>query len=240
MEADRISAFQGIPQSDLDAVALVATDHEGLDVVALNTVGDSPRIVLVLFVLPRFGILGLFRPHLFDILGQDVHVAGIEIEPLVQRDLDVDGRDVILPHWGGRGTAATGHRDWFDTWLRCQQVTLAIVLVHRGHAIEQAGIGALSGFDLPGHLLHEPIVLQLDQCRAIGTARYRIFHDRLAFELLRPRLVRVVDHPHGGMAHPMALMGARVSRKHRGRNNKTDGENQRVDDEGRREHVTEV
>ena len=112
--------------------------------------------------------------------------------------------------------------------------------MHRGHAVEQAGVGDLSSFHLPGHLFHEPVVLQLDQCRAIGTARYRIFHDRLAFELLRPWLVRVVDHPHGGMAHPVALMGVRVSSEHRGRNDKTDNENQRVDDEGRRKHVTEV
>src|SRR5207253_9772730 len=180
-------------------------DHAGLDVVALTTVGDSTRIVLVLFVLTRLGVLGLFRPNFLEVFGQDIHVAWIKIEPLVQRDLDVDGGDVILPHWGGRGTAATGHRDRFDTWLRCQQVTLAIVLVHRGHAVEQAGVGDLSSFHLPGHLFHEPVVLQLDQCRAIGTARYRIFHDRLAFELLRPWLVRVVDHPYGGMAHPVAL-----------------------------------
>src|SRR2546426_10249613 len=126
MKADRVSAFQGIPQSDLDAVALVATDHEGLDVVALNTVGDSPRIVLVLFVLTRLGVLGLFCPHFLDVFGQDVHVAGIEIEPLVQRDLDIDGGDIILPHWGGRGASATGRRYWFNPWLRCQQVTLAI------------------------------------------------------------------------------------------------------------------
>src|SRR2546422_7699080 len=177
MKADCISAFQGIPQSDLDAVTLVATDHEGLDVVSLNTVGDSPRIVLVLLVLTRLGVLGLFRPHLFDILGQDVHVAWIEIEPLVQRDLDIDGGDIILPHWGGRGASATGRRYWFNTWLRCQQVTLAIVLVHRGHAVDQARVRRLS--DLSGHLFHEPVVLQLDQGRAIGTARYRIFYNRL-------------------------------------------------------------
>src|SRR2546428_9566978 len=213
MKADRVSAFQGIPQSDLDAVALVATDHEGLDVVALNTVGDSPRVVLVLFVLTRLGVLGLFCSDLFNVLRQDVHIPGVEIEPLVQRDLDVDGGDVILPHWGSRGTSATGRRYWFNTWLRCQQVTLAIVLVHRGHAVEQAGVGDQSSFRLPGHLLHEPVVLQLDQCRAIGTARYRIFHNRLAFELLRPWLVTIVDHPHRGMgsvAGPMPLMPLKV------------------------------
>jgi hypothetical protein len=42
------------------------------------------------------------------------------------------------------------------------------------------------------------------------------------------------------MAHPVALMGVSVSSEHRGRNDKTDSENQRVDDEGRRKHVTEV
>src|SRR2546427_6199408 len=210
MKADRVSAFQGIPQSNLYTVPLVSTEEEGLNIIALYSIRHGSRVVLVLFVLTRLGVLGLFCSDLFNVLRQDVHIPGVEIEPLVQRDLDVDGGDVILPHWGGRGTSATGRRYWFNTWLRCQQVTLAIVLVHRGHAVEQAGVGDQSRFHLPGLLFNEPAVLQLDQCRAIGRARYRIFHDRLAVELLRPWLVRVVDHPYGGMAHPVALMGVRV------------------------------
>src|SRR3989442_14225168 len=53
MEADRVSAFQGIPQSDLDTVTLVATDHGGLYVDALNAVRDSPTIGLFLLVISR-------------------------------------------------------------------------------------------------------------------------------------------------------------------------------------------
>src|SRR5207245_11690598 len=91
MKADRVSAFQGIPQSDLDAVALDATDHVGLDVVALNTVGDSPRIVLVLFVLTRLGVLCLFFSHLVNVLRHDAPIPGVESERLVQRPFDGNG-----------------------------------------------------------------------------------------------------------------------------------------------------
>src|SRR2546426_10163342 len=51
VEADGLAALQLVPQGDPHAIALVSTDDEGLDVIALDAVGHSTRIILVLLVL---------------------------------------------------------------------------------------------------------------------------------------------------------------------------------------------
>jgi hypothetical protein len=73
---------------DLDAIALVAAKDEGLNPLILQPVHHCARVVP--FHVARLFILRFFRAHLVDILRQHVHIAGIKIEPHIQRDLDVD------------------------------------------------------------------------------------------------------------------------------------------------------
>ena len=82
--------------------------------------------------------------------------------------------------------------------------------MHRRHAVEHAGVGRLADLHLSCHLFHQPIVLHLHKRGAIRPPGHRIFHDRLAFELLGPRLVGIVHHAHRGMVHLMALMLLRI------------------------------
>ena len=111
MQAHGLAALQGVPQDDLHAVTLIAPDHQRLDVVSLDAVGHRSRIELILLVLPPGLVLGLFRADFFKILREDVHVAGIKIEPLIQADFHIDGRNVVLldRRRGGATTARCRH-----------------------------------------------------------------------------------------------------------------------------------
>ena len=89
VQADVLAAFQLVLQRHLYAVALVPADHQRLDPLTLETVRHRAGVMPFLLA-PRL-VLGLLFADLVYILGQHVHVTGIEIQPLVDRDLDVDG-----------------------------------------------------------------------------------------------------------------------------------------------------
>ena len=93
--------LQLVTQRDLDAIALVAPDGKRLDDVALQARRNGSWIELILFVLTSGFVPSLFRAGLLDVFGQDVHVAGIVIQPPIQGDLDGDHRDVIRLHRRG-------------------------------------------------------------------------------------------------------------------------------------------
>ena len=85
-----------IPQRHLDAIALVGTEHQRLNRIALVSGRHRTRIESVFF--PRFFVLGFLGANLVDLPGMDVHIPGIEVEPPVQTDFDVDHRNVVLLH----------------------------------------------------------------------------------------------------------------------------------------------
>ncbi len=93
-EQAAVFRFHLVPERHLDAIALIGPDHQRLNHVALQSGGDGARIIAVLIAGGL--VLGLFRTGLLHVLRQDVHVAGIVVEPAVQRDFDVDHRNVVL------------------------------------------------------------------------------------------------------------------------------------------------
>ena len=207
MQAHRLAPLQRVSQRDPHAIPLIAPDHQRLDVITLNTIGDGAGIVLVLLVFASRLVLGLFGTDLFKVLREGVHVAGVEVEPLVQRDLDVDGGDIVFLDRRGGGASAARDSHRLRIRLRGQKKTLPIVLMHRGHAVEHAGIARLPDLHLACHLFHEPVMLHLNQRGPGGAARHGVLHDGLAFELLRPRLIRVIHHAHRGMVAFLSFMG---------------------------------
>ncbi len=186
VKAHVFPAFQLVAELDLDAIALVGADGQRLDPLGLQTGDDGSRIEA--FFVSGLFVLGLFRTNLLEVLVQHVHVAGIKIEPLVQRDLDVDRGHVVLFHRGSRrALAAARHRHRFDTRIRHEQHVLSArtILVHHGLSVVHAGVDTLH-LRIMGHVLHDALVLLLDHCRTIGLTGHRIFNDRLPLELFRP------------------------------------------------------
>ncbi len=112
VQAHILAAFKLVLQGKLHAVPLVRADDQRLNPLVLEPVADRAGIISLL--LARRFVLGLFLTGLFQILGQHVHVAGIEVQPLVDRDLDIDGRDVVLPDRRAGGTPAALHGDRLD------------------------------------------------------------------------------------------------------------------------------
>ncbi len=182
-------AFHLIAQGHLDAIALVGADRQRLDHVALESGRHGPGIEP--FLVPRRLVLGLFRPDLVEVLGQDVHVARVVIEPPVQRDLDVDHRDVIVLGRRVGRTLAARQRHRLALGVRHEEeagAVLSHVLVHHGHAVEGAGglLGLRVGLRLLLDLLHQAVMLELHALRATRPAFDRLLDDGLALELLRP------------------------------------------------------
>src|SRR5688572_3389662 len=186
MKADLFATVQLVAELDLEAVALVTTNHKRLNPLRLDTGNHGTRIVT--FFVACF-LIGVFlRTNLVDILIQDIHVARIKIEPLVERDLDIDRGDVVLLHRCCGGTlTATGHGDGLDTRVGDEQHILpaGTVLMHHGRGVVHTGVDALH-LRILGHMLHDALMLLLDHCGTLAVAGHRILDDRLPFELLSP------------------------------------------------------
>ena len=187
MKADVFATFQLVAQLDLDAIPLVAANRQRLNPLGLHTGNHRARIKA--FLVARFPILRFFRPNLVEIFIQRVHVAGIKIEPLVQRDLDVDRRHVVLlDRRRGRALPASRQCHWLHSWVGHQQeiLTACPILVHHGLGIEHTRIDLLR-LRIMSQMLHDPLVLLLNHRRALRLSGHRIFDNRLPLQLLRPR-----------------------------------------------------
>ena len=186
VQADLLAEFQRVPQRDFHAIALVAANHQGLDPLVLDAVLHAAGIMMAFF-LPGRRVLRFFFANVGNVFGQGVHVAGIEIQPLIQGNLHVDGGHVILPHRRGVGAQAALHRNRFDVGIGGQQAVgrPGPVLVHHRHGIEGARCIALM-LRVFLHLPHQTLMLQLDQRRALGASFHRVFRDGLAFEPFSP------------------------------------------------------
>ena len=185
VETHVFTEFQLVPQRNFHAIALVAANHQGLDVLTLDPVLDATGIMVSLF-FTRFRVLGFLFPDVLDILRQHVHIAGIVIQPLIQGDFHVDGGNIILLHRSRRRAFSSArHRDRFDVAIGSQQVVAfsGTVLMHRGHGVV-ATRGGFSHFFL--HLLHQPLMLLFNECGAFGSPLLGIFDDGLPFEAFSP------------------------------------------------------
>ncbi len=197
VQADVLAAFQLVGQLDLDAIALVGADGQRLNPLGLHAGNDGAGIEALL--VAGFLVLGFLRAHLVEVLVQHIHVAGIVIEPLIQRDLDVDRGHVVLLDRRGRGAlAAARHRHRFDAGIGHEQHVLpaGAVLVHHRLSVVHPGVDALH-LRIMGHMLHDALMLLLDHRRPLGLAGYRVFDDRLSLELFRPS-GKLMVHRHMG------------------------------------------
>ncbi len=93
-EQAAILALHRVAKGHLHAVTLIGAEHQRLNRIALKTSADGARIK-ALFVACGL-VLGFLGTDFRDIVRQHVHVARIEIQPAVQRDLDIDHGDVKL------------------------------------------------------------------------------------------------------------------------------------------------
>ena len=116
VKADLFAEFQRVPKRDLHAVALIAANHQGLNPLILDAVFHATGIMMAFF-LPSLGVLRFFFTNVGNVFGQGVHIPGIEIQPLVQGDLHVDGGDVIVPHRCGFGAQSSLHRNRLDVGI---------------------------------------------------------------------------------------------------------------------------
>ena len=109
-EQTALLALHLVAEGHFHTITLVGTEHQGLNHVTLQPGRHGSRIIAIL-VTSRF-VLGFLAANLVEILGQRIHVPGVEIEPAVQRDFDVDHRDVVLldRHTGGTLPARRHHR----------------------------------------------------------------------------------------------------------------------------------
>ena len=139
VEADLLAEFQRVPKRDFDAIALVAANHQGLNPLILDAVLHAAGIMMAFF-LPSRRVLRFFFADHGNVFGQGVHVAGIEIQPLVQGNLHVDGGNVIVPRRRGFGAQSSFHRNRLDVGIGGQQAVgrPGPVLVHHRHGIEGA------------------------------------------------------------------------------------------------------
>ncbi len=140
------------------------------------------------FLVACLLVLVFFFTDLVNVFIEHVHVAGIKIEPLVERDLDIDRGHIILLDRSGRGAlpaAGYGHR--LNARIRHKQHVLAAraVLMHHGGRVVHAGVDALH-LRIMAHVLHDALMLLLDHRGALALAGHGVFDDRLSFELLRP------------------------------------------------------
>ena len=190
-----LAEFQRVPERDFHAITLVAANHQGLDVLPLDPV-LHPTGIMVPFFFARVRVLGFLFPNTLDILRQRVHVAGIVIQPLIQRDFHVDrGNIIMLYRSRGRAFSAARHRHRFDVAVGSQQVVAlaSAILVHHGHRVVAARVG-FGHFFL--HLLHQPLMLLFDKRGALGSPLLGILNNGLPFEAFGPGGGLVI-HPRG-------------------------------------------
>ena len=187
MQADRSAALiQLVRKLELDAVALVGAEDERLNPLGLHAGNHSAWIEP--FLVARFLILGFFCAHLIDILIQHVHIAGIEVEPRIQRNLDVDRGHVVLLHRSrGRALPSARHCHGLHTGIGHEEHVLPAcsILVHHGGGVVHPAVDALH-LGILGHMLHDPLMLLFNHRRTLGHAAHRILDDRLTLEFLRP------------------------------------------------------
>ena len=187
MQTDRSTAlFQFVRELELHAVTLVGAEHKRLDPLGLHARKYGAWIES--FLIARFPILGFFCAHLIQILIQHVHVAWVEVEPRVERDLDVDRGHVVLLHRGrGRTLPATCQRHRLHTRIGHEEHVLPAcsILVHHGGGVVHPGVDTLH-LGILGHMIHNPLMLQFNHRRTLGLAAHRILDDRLTFEFLCP------------------------------------------------------
>ena len=172
---------------DLDAVTLVGADGKRLNPLRLHpgitAPGSNPSLSRAsLFLVSSARTLSISSI-------QHIHVAGIEIEPLVERDLDVDRGYIVLPSPGPwpdtsrppvcatGSTPRIGHEE--------HVLTSCSILVHHGGGVVHPGVDLLH-LRILGHMLHDPLMVLFDHRGTLGLAAHRVLDDRLTFELFRP------------------------------------------------------
>ena len=197
LKTDRL-VFHRIGHLEAHAVALVAADDHRLDSITLQTGRNRARIE---FVFTRGGVLFFLGADLVDVLGQHVHVTREVVAPLVQRDLDVDRRDVVFlgGNTGGTMAALTHLGGRFSR--RTQQVTV-LNLMRRPRIVETAACRSRSGvfLQLALQAVHQVFEGLVQLLLIAGLPFHHFFVIHLVFQLLQPyRPVRGLP--------AMALMG---------------------------------
>ena len=82
MQTDFFAKLQRIPKGNLDAIALVSTNDQGLNILALDAILYPTRIT-VPFFFSGLGIFRFFLTDFFNVFGQGVHITRIVIQPLI-------------------------------------------------------------------------------------------------------------------------------------------------------------
>ena len=153
METRVFPEFQLIAQGNFHAIALVCTNHQRLDVLTLNAILHATWVMMS-FDLTRISIFGFFFTNLIDIIGQDIHVTRVVIQPLVQGNLHINNRNIIVSNLSECGTfPTTTHGHWLNVWIRIKQVVPfpGTILMHHGHGVESTRL-RIGHFFL--HLFH--------------------------------------------------------------------------------------
>ena len=153
METHVFPEFQLIAQGNFHAIALVCTNHQRLDVLTLNAILHATWVMMS-FDLTRVSIFGFFFTNLIDIIGQDIHVTRVVIQPLVQGNLHINNRNIIVSNLSECGTfPTTTHGHWLNVWIRIKQVVPfpGTILMHHGHGVESTRL-RIGHFFL--HLFH--------------------------------------------------------------------------------------
>ena len=188
MNADRLFIFFiFVAQGNNHAIALIGPDDQRLNHVTLQAVGRSAGII---FFFPRRGIGGFFFAHRVDIFGEHIDIAGVEVEPLIQRHLDVRCRDVEFLHGSRFGAAATGA----DTFFRVARPQQHALLHHSAEHVElmarplHGGEGPflLCAVHVMGYLLVRHLLNQVDSRQPGRTPFERILDDHLCSQFLLP------------------------------------------------------
>ena len=188
IETDLFRALQRIAERELDAITLVAAKDQRLNPLILQPVHHRARVVT--FHVTSFFVLRFFRTNLVDVFRQHVHIAGIKIEPHVQRDLDVDRRDVVRAHRGSDRAASAANRHGLGGRIGHQKDVLITrtVLVHHVDVIVLAAgplhLGVM--YHLLVDLFHDALVLPLHHGRPLDVPFLGILDNGLPLELLRP------------------------------------------------------
>ena len=180
-----------VAEGDPRAVPRVRPDDYRLDDVPLKTVGHRARIPFAIGLAARCLIPRFLGARLIDIFGEDIHIPGIVIEPLVQRDLDLDHGDIeVLDRRVRRAPSPVGGHRLGDIIRRQEPAgpLLPHVLMHHGHGVVTAGrpLGGCILLHLLVHAPHETMVLELDLLGTAGPPFERILHLRLPDQRLLP------------------------------------------------------
>ena len=89
-------------QRNLDAITLIPSNDQWLNPLILNAIFYAAGIMMA-FLFSSGRIFGFFRPNLVQVVGQGIHVTGVIIQPLIEGDLDINGRDIIIAYGGRLG-----------------------------------------------------------------------------------------------------------------------------------------